>query len=519
MNRHGAREQSLWTFAYSPVRDAGGNVQGVLCHVHETTAQIHTEQRLRSALQEIKTQQARFEALMEHLPFGAGLFEADGRTLLTNPRFRSYLPSGRPPSLNPEAQPHWTGFDLEGHVLDLRDYPFARAIRGELTQNVSFLHRTQDGTACWMRVSGIPIRRDDGRIQQVIVVVQDVDRETRAEAALRESEARFRRYAENSTNVLWLADLESGRLDYLSPAFAQVWGMPCADMPDIPGWLATVHPEDRDAAAQAMERVGGGETLELEYRILRRSDHAVRRIRDTFFPVPAEDGRIRSVGGIAQDITIDAGPRAYVVADRDDARHELVDALQAGGYTVEAFASDQAFHRLAGSLMPGCVVLDLNETTGFVIAGELKAHRSHLPVVAVGASGGDVGYGVRAMKAGAVDFLDSPWTAEGLLFAVRTALAEIRDVAQRSRVRDESRDRIATLSVRERAVLEGLLAGGTNKTIARTLGLSPRTVEIHRARVMDTLGAHTLPEAVLIAAAAGVSPAEQDRDAVQPGER
>jgi FixJ family two-component response regulator len=207
------------------------------------------------------------------------------------------------------------------------------------------------------------------------------------------------------------------------------------------------------------------------------------------------------------------------VADRDDARHELVDALQAGGYTVEAFASDQAFHRLASSLMPGCVVLDLNETTGFVIAGELKAHRSHLPVVAVGASGGDVGYGVRAMKAGAVDFLDSPWTAEGLLFAVRTALAEIRDAAQRSRVRDESRDRIATLSVRERAVLEGLLAGGTNKTIARTLGLSPRTVEIHRARVMETLGAHALPEAVLIAAAAGVSPAEQDRDAVQPGER
>jgi FixJ family two-component response regulator len=155
-----------------------------------------------------------------------------------------------------------------------------------------------------------------------------------------------------------------------------------------------------------------------------------------------------------------------------------------------------------------CVVLDLEEASGLVTASALKAARAQLPVVAVGASGGDVGFGVRAMKAGAVDYLEQPWTPEALLFAVRTALAEIHAEAERARGSDEARARIAALSARERAVLEGLLAGGTNKTIGRALGLSPRTVEIHRARVMEALGVRSLPEAVLIATAAGVHPTD-----------
>uniref|UniRef100_UPI0034E988E6 PAS domain-containing protein n=1 Tax=Enterococcus faecium TaxID=1352 RepID=UPI0034E988E6 len=96
------------------------------------------------------------------------------------------------------------------------------------------------------------------------------------------SEERFRRFAAHTADVLWLADLESGALDYLSPAFTQVWGMPPEHMPDIAGWLVSVHPDDRAAAEQALERVKAGETLVLEYRIQRASDHAVRRIRDTF---------------------------------------------------------------------------------------------------------------------------------------------------------------------------------------------------------------------------------------------
>ncbi|MEA1835120.1 response regulator [Methylobacterium durans] len=369
----------------------------------------------------------------------------------------------------------------------------------------------EDSVERWVSTFGRTTFENDRPVEFTGAALEVTERK-RAETALRESEERFRRFAEHSANVLWVADLESGRLDYLSPAFARVWGMPAEDRRDLASWLASVHPEDRDAAAQAMERVKGGETVMLEYRILRASDQAVRRIRDTFFPIPGADGRSRSAGGIAQDITIDTGLRAYVVAVGGDARRGLVGALQAAGYEVQAFVSGQAFLNLASSLLPGCVVLDLEEAGSLGVASELKSSRSHLPVVAVGASAGDVGFGVRAMKAGAVDFLEAPWTAEVLLFAVKTALAEIRDAAERTHARDESHDRIAALSARERAVLEGLLAGGTNKSIARTLGLSPRTVEIYRARVMEALGAHTLSEAVLIATEAGVRPALQDGD-------
>jgi PAS domain S-box-containing protein len=354
---------------------------------------------------------------------------------------------------------------------------------------------------------------ENGRPVEFTGAALEVTERKRAEAALRESEERFRRFAAHTADVLWLADLESGGIDYLSPAFAQVWGMPADDMPDIASWLMSVHPEDRDAAAQAVERVGGGETLVLEYRIQRASDRAVRRIRDTFFPIPDLDGRIRSAGGIAQDVTVDTGLRAYVVADGDDARRGLVGTLQAAGYEVRAFASGQAFLKMAGSLIPGCVVFNLGDAGGLAVLSELRAARAHLPVVALGTSGGDVGFGVRVMKAGAADFLELPWTHESLLFAVRTALAALRAEADRARGGDEARSRIAGLSGREREVLEGLLAGGTNKTIARTLGLSPRTVEIHRARVMEALGARTLPEAVLLATAAGVRPADHGGNA------
>src|SRR5690349_2455404 len=111
------------------------------------------------------------------------------------------------------------------------------------------------------------------------------------------------------------------------------------------------------------------------------------------------------------------------------------------------------------------------------------------------------------MKAGAVDFVERPYEPQALLLAVAAALLEIRPAAERENVTDLTRVRIAALSARERKVLELLLAGGTNKSIARELGLSPRTVETYRARVMEALGAQSLTEAVLVASAAGVQPA------------
>ena len=99
-----------------------------------------------------------------------------------------------------------------------------------------------------------------------------------------------------------------------------------------------------------------------------------------------------------------------------------------------------------------------------------------------------------------------PCEPEALLAAVASALADIRAAADREAAAGLARARVAGMSPREREVLEALLAGGTNKTIARDLGISPRTVEFHRAHVMERLGARTVPDAVLIAAAAGLRP-------------
>jgi len=453
----------------------------------------------------LRASEERFRAVAEQAEAGIVIVDAGHRMSFVNDRYCEIL--GRPRD------------DLIGRTVQELTHPddwalneplYRRAMADGTSFTVEKRYLRPEGTGVWVRNVVSALRDGTGAIVGGLAVSLDVTERHQAEAALRESEERFRRFAEHTAEVLWLADLESGALDYLSPAFAQVWGMSPEDMPDLARWLASVHPEDRDAAAQAIERVGAGETLVLEYRIQRASDHAVRRIRDTFFPIPGLDGQIRSAGGIAQDVTVDTGLRAYVVAPGDDARRGLVGTLQAAGYEVQAFGSGQAFLKMAGSLIPGCVVLSLSDAGGLAVLSELKAARTHLPVVAIGASGGDVGFGVRVMKAGAVDYLDASWTSEAVLFAVRTALAELHAEADRVRGGDAARSRIAGLSAREREVLEGLLAGGTNKTIARTLGLSPRTVEIHRARVMETLGTRTLPEAVLIATAAGVRPADPD---------
>jgi RNA polymerase sigma factor (sigma-70 family) len=132
-------------------------------------------------------------------------------------------------------------------------------------------------------------------------------------------------------------------------------------------------------------------------------------------------------------------------------------------------------------------------------------------VIVIGKAQGDVAIGVRAMKAGAVDFLDVPYHPEQLLDALASAQATIRERAERDQATERLRALIAALPPREREVLDGLLAGGTNKTIARDLGLSPRTVEAHRARIMERLGAQSLPELVQIAVAAGLQPKPQDR--------
>lgn len=193
----------------------------------------------------------------------------------------------------------------------------------------------------------------------------------------------------------------------------------------------------------------------------------------------------------------------YVVDGDLAMQRSLAGVLQVAGYHVKLFGSVREFLDDVHVLVAGCVLVDIGAFGAESLddAREITARHLGLAVVAAGPCHGDVGLVVSAMKAGVADYLESPFTTTALLTAVSSSLASLENAVQRDRAAQEARIRVATLTGREREVLDGLLAGGTNKTIAKALGISPRTVEIHRAHVMDRLGARTLPELVLKGAA------------------
>jgi two-component system response regulator FixJ len=143
------------------------------------------------------------------------------------------------------------------------------------------------------------------------------------------------------------------------------------------------------------------------------------------------------------------------------------------------------------------------EMDGLQLRRRLRELRVSLPMIIM-TGHADIRMAVEAMKAGVADFIEKPFDDEALLAAIREALAESEATAQRDRGTQMARIRLETLSPREREVLQGLVAGLPNKSIANDLKLSPRTVEVHRANVMTKMGASSLSELVRMALATGI---------------
>ncbi|WP_052954628.1 PAS domain S-box protein [Microvirga vignae] len=361
-----------------------------------------------------------------------------------------------------------------------------------------------DGVERWVSTQG-RTTFEHGRPVAFMGAALDITERKRAEAALRESEERFRQFAEHSSSTLWILNFETMNLEYLSPAFEPVWGEPREGVLGDPSrWSRFLHPDDRERAQGALERVRLSEISTEEFRIIRQ-DGVVRWIRNTFFPIRDAQGQIRRAGGIAQDITRRDGRFVYVVDDEEATHRGLSHFLRDAGYRVRVFSSGKSFLEAAPALAAGCVVLDIcrSGAGGLVVPSELKARHIGLPVIVLGDAKGNVTFGVQVMKAGAVDFLPVPYGSDQLLAAVASALASTHEEDEQNQEAERGRRRIAEMSEREREVLAGLLAGKTNKEIARDIGLSPRTVETHRAHVMQRLGVQTLSQAVLVATSAG----------------
>jgi two-component system response regulator FixJ len=172
---------------------------------------------------------------------------------------------------------------------------------------------------------------------------------------------------------------------------------------------------------------------------------------------------------------------------------------------VETYESATSFLRHLPQIKSGCVITDVRmpDVTGIELLRRLKDLQVPLPVIVI-TGHGDVPLAVEAMKFGAVDFLEKPFDDDALLAAVNAALSDRGANAERQSERAQIIDRLATLSNRERQVLEGLVAGQPNKTIAFDHGISPRTVEIYRANVMSKMRAASLSDLVRMALIAGV---------------
>tara|TARA_R110000868_G_scaffold242393_1_gene497880 strand:+ start:4511 stop:5143 length:633 start_codon:yes stop_codon:yes gene_type:complete len=196
-----------------------------------------------------------------------------------------------------------------------------------------------------------------------------------------------------------------------------------------------------------------------------------------------------------------------IVDDDADVRDSLCALLMSAGFAVKDFSS--ARELLAeGELQGSCLIADIRmpDMDGLTMQEELTKRGSTLPVIIV-TGHGDVPLAVRAMKAGAVDFIEKPYDDEDLLQSVRRAIEHKRHAPTLPDIEAAGIELIDGLTPRERDVLEHVIAGRPNKLIAFELGISPRTVEIHRAHLMEKMKAGSLPELVRVAFAAGVVPA------------
>lgn len=189
--------------------------------------------------------------------------------------------------------------------------------------------------------------------------------------------------------------------------------------------------------------------------------------------------------------------RVYIVDDDEALRDSLVWLLDSAGYASESFDSAERFLEAYGEHMAGCLLLDVRMPgmSGLELYERLRELHSTLPVVFI-TGHGDVPMAVAALKRGAADFIEKPFGDEDMLRLVEQCLTAEREHRSRRRQDAEVARRMDQLTQREREVLELIIAGKLNKQIADMLGISIKTVEVHRARVMEKMNASSLAELV-----------------------
>jgi PAS domain S-box-containing protein len=493
---------AYFSYVWGPIRADDGSVELVVGMSRDTSERRAFEEALRR-------NEARLRAATGLAGLGIYSWNPVSGALDWDERLRAMW------GLPPDAEVSLEVFEAGIHLDDLPRVQRAIAASldpaGDGRYNIEYRVVGRDGVTRILATSG-QATFSDGRAVSFIGAVIDVTAQRRNEAAIRASEAQFRSFADHSSDLIWIFDPKADHIVYRSAAYEKIWGTssPAAPIP-IEDWLNDVHPGDRQQVEHALDAARTGEIARIEYRIVQPSTGSMRWLRSTSFPITDGEGAVARIGGITEDLTQTDLKQAYVVSTRAGEARRLAGIVRVLGHRVRTFESVAAFLDIAPVLAHGCVLVDLRRgrEEGLSLPRELKARSVSLPTVALDAPGADVAIAVAAMKAGAVDYVTM---GDESLFRsmLANALAECRTTVRPTTRDEDAGARVARLTGREREVLVGLIEGGTNKSIGQKLGISPRTVELHRAQVMNRTNAGSLTELLQIALSAGLSPAPRD---------
>lgn len=204
----------------------------------------------------------------------------------------------------------------------------------------------------------------------------------------------------------------------------------------------------------------------------------------------------------------------HIVDDEEPVRNSLAFLLGASGFAVRTHPSATSFLEISGDIKGGCLVTDLRmpDIDGVELLRQLRARDAMLPAIVV-TGHGDVHMAVEAMKNGALDFIEKPFSDEVLIDSIRRAVEQAGSRRDAAAMEARTRERLASLSERELQVLRGVVQGQPNKVVAAELGISPRTVEVYRANVMSKMQAKSLADLVR-----GVMEIDLDTLSGQPGD-
>ena len=490
---------AYYAYLWGPVRGEDGSIELVVGVSRDTSERHAFEEKLR-------TSEARLRAATDLVGLGVYSWDPDTGALEWDEHLRAMW------GLPADARVDMSVYEAGIHQDDLARVREAIAAcvdpasDGRYDIEYRVLGR-DDGVLRHIATSG-RTTFSHGRAVGFVGAATDVTAQRNAEATIRASEVQFRSFAAHSSNLIWIGDPAAGTIIYRSAAYERIWGVSPGKIPVlVVKWMEDIHPEDRQQVRHALATVAMGEVVVFEYRIIRPADGSTRWLRDTSFPIRDESGAVSRIGGITEDLTQDVVRQAYVVSASAAQGRRLAGLIRALGYHTRTFDSGFAFLDMASVLTPGCVLVDLRKARdeGLSIPRELKARSLTLPTILMDSQAAGVGAAVTAMKAGAADYLVE--TSEAAFTAALTsAMVECQGNIRQTTRDDNARSRVGRLTSREREVLVGLVEGGTNKSIAQKLGISPRTVELHRAQVMNRLNAGNLTELLQIALAAGVGP-------------